>query len=1130
MFYVSLWFLYGLLLCMIFFLLKIFGYEGTRQENKTCEKTKSDLETSEKDVKSDSAVKEVTISQGQLEKIGESKELRIRKSATPKEIDKPSLSSCDVFPSKRPLEAKLVPTGREKGERLIEELRVEASNAEAVLESRDALYLQEFSVTGDFIKDTLNFRSSSEGSEEKKTLAQNDDNEATSFLDDKDVESSQNITPAMRSSVCSASEGKSFTFNECHDDGNKQSVLSKSVGEFDSTSDLAHSRLFALFADKLVTRAKEKALLDIDCECSANNLAERISSDVMGDVMGQLATGPVSREEEVNSPIVQELHSFAGNVVDSLIQGASENVLLINDIDSFAKDLSEEVINDGIKNYAIMEKVRQGKKQKVSLQEINLFSEGIVSEAVSDGIDKVLGQELDSEQVSTALDRNLDDGTLISQPQPAGLSLSLQPQIGGVVENIVNKAIYEASLRVKQQSQEQQPSVSTVDSSAQEILHTQVNEMVQEMIVSALQEVAASKVEDENENEMQSCMESFVDKTLDIAINEAAERVSDQQNLPDQNRKYLNGHVDITLEPSLLITNDNQGVDEVPFKPNKNLPELDNGEARVGNNYWRQSLVLDLQDNEEEFDESFESGKRSGSGTTDSQLTPEDNEITSHDRDSEEFVDSSEDEVIDHAADAKIGAVGGSNANEDDQGKIDYSDELDDDFSGDDSDDSNDDDDVGIGLEGQTMVDGLCASKPKEKRKRKTKKPKLSSQARIRSDMEGYVLSAKKKLHAGSQYNTAVVLDNGAGVIKLGMAGDKMPTLIEPAVYGIPKRYSLQMAGMDNKRDRLYGSSATAKAGVMQLEYPMSSGFLEKWSDVEDIWDYLLYSELGIEEASHPVIVTEVANTPKRQREKMAEILFEHLSVPALYLANQLALSLYASGLTRGLCLSSGFSVTQAAAIYEGHLLAYTIQELDIGGQALTDNLQKLLRQNKGHNFNSSSGWQIVNKMKEKMAYVAKDYEAEMEQFKTSDKLTKFYSLPDGQTVVISSEMINTVEPLFEPETLLDADDTIASQMPIHGLVNSAFKRCSADLQNDFCRNVVLSGGTTLIRGLVPRLELELSRINPKIRSVRAPANRGYSAWIGGSILGSLSSLDNMYATVDEYAEHGARIINQKCF
>ena len=99
--------------------------------------------------------------------------------------------------------------------------------------------------------------------------------------------------------------------------------------------------------------------------------------------------------------------------------------------------------------------------------------------------------------------------------------------------------------------------------------------------------------------------------------------------------------------------------------------------------------------------------------------------------------------------------------------------------------------------------------------------------------------------------------------------------------------------------------------------------------------------------------------------------MFEHLGAPAMYLANQLVLSLYASGLTVGMCLSSGFSVTQAAAIYEGHLLAHTVQELDIGGQSLTDNLQKLLRDNKGQSFNSSSGWQIVNNMKETMAYVA---------------------------------------------------------------------------------------------------------------------------------------------------------------
>ena len=72
-------------------------------------------------------------------------------------------------------------------------------------------------------------------------------------------------------------------------------------------------------------------------------------------------------------------------------------------------------------------------------------------------------------------------------------------------------------------------------------------------------------------------------------------------------------------------------------------------------------------------------------------------------------------------------------------------------------------------------------------------------------------------LVAGSHFNNAVVLDNGCGTIKLGFAGHKKPSIVQPTLYGIPKRYSLQMAGMDNKKDREYGDAAAMKAGVMQL-------------------------------------------------------------------------------------------------------------------------------------------------------------------------------------------------------------------------------------------------------------------------------------------------------------------------
>ena len=85
-------------------------------------------------------------------------------------------------------------------------------------------------------------------------------------------------------------------------------------------------------------------------------------------------------------------------------------------------------------------------------------------------------------------------------------------------------------------------------------------------------------------------------------------------------------------------------------------------------------------------------------------------------------------------------------------------------------------------------------------------------------------------------------------------------------------------------------------------------------------------------------------------------------------------------------------------------------------------------------------------------------------------------------------------------------------------------------MQDTCYRNVVLSGGTTKLPGLVPRLENELGQLNPKIRKLRAPDNRDLSPWIGGSILASLSTFDSMFVTVDEYADAGARVVNQKCF
>ena len=50
-----------------------------------------------------------------------------------------------------------------------------------------------------------------------------------------------------------------------------------------------------------------------------------------------------------------------------------------------------------------------------------------------------------------------------------------------------------------------------------------------------------------------------------------------------------------------------------------------------------------------------------------------------------------------------------------------------------------------------------------------------------------------------------------------------------------------------------------------------------------------------------------------------------------------------------------------------------------------------------------------------------------------------------------------------------------------------------------------------------------------KIKIV-APPERKYSVWIGGSILASLSTFQQMWISKQEYDESGPQIVHRKCF
>ncbi|GMF31135.1 unnamed protein product [Phytophthora fragariaefolia] len=433
----------------------------------------------------------------------------------------------------------------------------------------------------------------------------------------------------------------------------------------------------------------------------------------------------------------------------------------------------------------------------------------------------------------------------------------------------------------------------------------------------------------------------------------------------------------------------------------------------------------------------------------------------------------------------------------------------------------------------------------------------------------------------------AVVGDVGSALSKFGLAGEDTPQLVLPSAVGRrPPAAEAQDAVLGDLWHRhdlevVRPVDACAVANWDALEKVWAHAFTRLRVDAK--------SHPVITSAASCFANDALHNAAARDAEKYVEMMFERFEVPAFYMAKDAVLDAFAFGRSLALVAEIGAGATRVVPVYDGYALENPAQYSSVGCNHLSEYLEHLVASQKPEpvavrprgtftrKLNPQTGTletiplaeefttppampasylkfsraDLFRDMREAMCTMAptpleeehreapaagqRSPSPEPEPLEITEEQ---YELPDGQVIVLGKERYEVPEFLLYPKNFGGAvvknEQHVAAAAKVmakglHRMLYDSVHLCDADLRRDMLTNIILCGGGSLTPGITERLHTELTRMVPGTFKLRfttvTKIERQFSVFIGGSILASLGSFQQLWVSKREYDEVGAHAL-----